>query len=261
MLVDAAFQGQPRKLLLQANRNGFFYVLDRTNGEVLLGRPFVQKLTWASGIGPDGRPQLVPGNTPDENGVTTCPAIRGATNWMSTPFSPATRLFYVMAVENCFVYRSTMFGGGRGAASPARGAVRRAAASRVARLRHRRSVCRAGGFNRGGAGGGARWQLRALDLDTGRIAWEIPQTGNSNNYAGTLSTAGGIVFYGQASGEFAAVDAKSGAHLWHFETQETWKASPMTYSVNGRQHASRSHRAQTCWRSRFRDQRSGAITP
>ena len=64
MLIDAVFQGQPRKLLLQANRNGFFYVLDRTNGKVLLGRPFVQKLTWASGIGPDGRPQLVPGNTP-----------------------------------------------------------------------------------------------------------------------------------------------------------------------------------------------------
>jgi hypothetical protein len=78
--------------------------------------------------------------------------------------------------------------------------------------------------------------LRALDLDTGRVAWEIPQIGNSNNYAGALSTAGGLVFYGQASGEFAAVDAKTGAHLWHFETQETWKASPMTYTVNGRQY-------------------------
>ena len=93
-----------------------------------------------------------------------------------------------------------------------------------------------GGFNRGGPGGGGTMALRALDLDTGRIAWEIPQVGNSNNYAGTLSTAGGVVFYGQASGEFAAVDAKSGAHLWHFETQETWKASPMTYIVNGRQY-------------------------
>ena len=61
MLVDAVFQGRPRKLLLQANRNGFFYVLDRTDGKVLLARPFVQKLTWASGIGPDGRPQLLSG--------------------------------------------------------------------------------------------------------------------------------------------------------------------------------------------------------
>jgi PQQ-dependent dehydrogenase (methanol/ethanol family) len=246
VLVDAVFQGRPRRLLLQANRNGFFYVLDRTDGKVLLARPFVQKLTWASGIGPDGRPVLLPGNTPDENGVTTCPAIRGATNWMSTSFSPATRLFYVMAVENCFVYRSTMFGGsrGRGAApasalpapiaaadkpnpppAPARGA---APASPFG--------LPGGGFNRGGPGGGGTMALRALDLDSGRIAWEIPQVGNSNNYAGTLSTAGGVVFYGQATGEFAAVDAKSGTHLWHFETQETWKASPMTYSVNGRQY-------------------------
>ena len=240
VLVDAVFQGRPRKLLLQANRNGFFYVLDRTDGKVLLARPFVQKLTWASGIGPDGRPVLLPGNTPDENGVTTCPAIRGATNWMSTSFSPATRLFYVMAVENCFVYRSTMFGGGRGggAAPPARGAGAPAPAPAPARGAAPASPfgLPGGGFNRGGPGGGGTMALRALDLDSGRIAWEIPQIGNSNNYAGTLSTAGGVVFYGQASGEFAAVDAKSGAHLWHFETQETWKSSPMTYTVNGRQY-------------------------
>ena len=236
VLIDAVFQGRPRKLLLQANRNGFFYVLDRTDGKVLLARPFVQKLTWASGIGPDGRPQLLPGNTPDENGVTTCPAIRGATNWMSTSFSPATRLFYVMAVENCFVYRSTMFGGGRGrgAAPPARGAAPPAPARGAAPPSP--FGLPGGGFNRGGPGGGGSMALRALDLDTGRIAWEIPQIGNSNNYAGTLTTAGGVLFYGQASGEFAAVDAKSGGHLWHFETQETWKASPMTYSVNGKQY-------------------------
>ena len=240
VLVDATFDGRPRKLLLQANRNGFFYVLDRTDGAVLLAKPFVQKLTWASGIGPDGRPQVLPGNTPDENGVTTCPAIRGATNWMSTSFSPATRLFYVMAVENCFLYRSTMFGGGSASAPratadkpiapaapvPARGAAPPAATFGLPD----------GGFNRGGPGGGGSMALRALDLETGRVAWEIPQVGNSNNYAGTLSTAGGVVFYGQASGEFAAVDAKSGAHLWHVETHETWKASPMTYTVNGRQY-------------------------
>src|SRR6185295_1823985 len=111
LLVDATFQGSRRKLLLQANRNGFFYVLDRTNGALLLATPFVRKLTWARGIGPDGRPQLLPGNEPTPAGVLICPAIRGATNWMSTAFNPATRLFYVMAVENCFLYRSTMFGG------------------------------------------------------------------------------------------------------------------------------------------------------
>jgi PQQ-dependent dehydrogenase (methanol/ethanol family) len=234
LLVDATFQGSPRKLLLQANRNGFFYVLDRTTGKPLLGRPFVQKLTWASGIGPDGRPQLLAGNTPDEKGVTTCPAIRGATNWMSTSYHPATRLFYVMAVENCFVYRSTMFGGrgaaappppARGAAAPARGAGPAATLGLPG-----------GGFNRGNAGGGGSMALRALNLEDGRVAWEIPQVGNSNNYGGTLATAGGLVFYGQASGEFSAVDAKSGTHLWHFETQEIWKSSPITYVVNGKQY-------------------------
>jgi len=235
VLVDATFQGKPRKLLVQGNRNGFFYVLDRTDGKVLMARPFVNKLTWASGIGPDGRPQIVPGNTPDEKGVTTCPAIRGATNWMSTSFHPATRFFYVMAVENCFVYRSTMFGGrgpaapppqpARGAPAPARGAGPAATLGLPG-----------GGFNRGNAGGGGSMALRALSIDDGRIAWEISQVGNSNNYGGTLATAGGLVFYGQASGEFAAVDAKSGTHLWHFETQELWTSSPITYMVNGKQY-------------------------
>jgi PQQ-dependent dehydrogenase (methanol/ethanol family) len=236
VLVDTMFQGRPRKLVLQANRNGFFYALDRTDGKVLLARPFVQKLTWASGIGPDGRPVLLPGNIPDENGVTTCPAIRGATNWMSTSFNPATRLFYVMAVENCFVYRSTMFGGGRGRGRGAAPASPAPAPARATPPPASPFGLPGGGFNRGGPGGGGSMALRALELDTGRIIWEIPQAGNSNNYAGTLSTAGGLVFYGQASGEFAAVDARTGSHLWHFETHETWKASPMTYMVNGRQY-------------------------
>ena len=195
LLVDATFQGTPRKLLLQANRNGFFYVLDRTNGKMLLGRPFVQKLTWASGIDADGRPQLLPGNTPDEKGVTTCPAIRGATNWMSTSFHPKTRLFYVMAVENCFVYRSTMFGGGRGraAAPPAPNAPSAPNAPNAPNAPSAPNAPNApnpparragpgtlglpgGGFNRGNAGGGGSMALRAMNLDDGRIAWEIPQS-------------------------------------------------------------------------------------
>lgn len=242
VLVDAEFQGRSRKLLLQANRNGFFYVLDRTNGSVLLAKPFVQKLTWASGIGADGRPQLVAGSTPTPEGVLTCPAIRGATNWMSTSFSPQTRLFYVMSVENCFLYRSTMFGGNRGGTPartppPAAPAVPAGQGGGGARAGQPATFgLPAGGFNPGGPGGGGSMMLRAIDIETGNIAWEVPQTGNSNNYAGTLSTAGGVVFYGQASGELSAVDAKTGAPLWHFETQETWKSSPMTYLVNGRQY-------------------------
>jgi PQQ-dependent dehydrogenase (methanol/ethanol family) len=237
VLVDARFQGENRKLLLQANRNGFFYVLDRTNGKVLLAKPFVTKLTWASGIGADGRPMLLPGNTPTPAGTLTCPAIRGATNWMSTAYNPATRAFYVMAVENCGNYRSTQFllnrattpppparAAGPGAPAPGGGGAGRAGLAPV------------NGFNGAGPGGGGQQFLRALDLDTGKVLWEIPQTGSSNNYAGTLSTAGGVVFYGASSGEFAAVDAKTGRALWHFETQEGWHASPMTYMVDGRQY-------------------------
>ena len=114
VLVDAMFQGRPRKLLLQANRNGFFYVLDRTDGKMLAGQPVREEADVGERHRSRWPASASPGNTPDEKGVTTCPAIRGATNWMSTSFHPKTRLFYVMAVENCFVYRSTMFGGGRG---------------------------------------------------------------------------------------------------------------------------------------------------
>ena len=204
VLVNTRFKGAERKLLLQANRNGFFYVLDRTTGELLLGKPFVNRLTWASGIGSDGRPQLLEGNKPTRAGVKSCPAVRGATNWYSTAFSDITRLFYVMAVEDCSIYQQAALGGyvpWRDPSSP------------------------------------PEKYLRALDIETGKIVWEIQQLGPPEaNYSGVLSTAGGLVFYGETGGGFAAVDAKTGNTLWHFETNQEWKASPMTYMVNGRQY-------------------------
>ena len=104
MLVDANFRGQPRKLLLHGNRNGFFYVLDRLTGKVLVAEPFVKKLTWASGIGPDGRPILLPGNEPTVEGQLVCPAVAGAANWPSNAYNPATGLFYMFAEESCNIY-------------------------------------------------------------------------------------------------------------------------------------------------------------
>jgi PQQ-dependent dehydrogenase (methanol/ethanol family) len=204
LLVNARFAGRDRKLLLQANRNGFYYVLDRTNGEFLLGKPFVRKLTWASGIGSDGRPQLVEGNKPTRAGTVTCPAVRGATNWYSTAFNPATRLFYVMAVEDCNIYQQSQLGGYVPYRDPAAPPEK---------------------------------YLRALDFETGKIVWEIPQVGPpESNYSGVLSTDGGVLFYGETGGGFAAVDGKTGKPLWHFETNQAWKASPMTYMMNGRQY-------------------------
>ncbi|MDQ2899077.1 MAG: PQQ-binding-like beta-propeller repeat protein [Acidobacteriota bacterium] len=204
VLVNARFQGRDRKLLLQANRNGFFYVLDRTNGELLLGKPFIKKITWAKEIGADGRPKLLEGNQPNRGGTKTCPAVRGATNWYSTAFNPSTSLFYVMAVEDCSIYVQSGMGGYEPYHDPSDPPEK---------------------------------YLRALDIQTGKIVWEIPQVGApESNYSGVLSTAGGLVFYGETGGGFAAVDAKTGRTLWHFETNQPWKASPMTYTMNGRQY-------------------------
>jgi PQQ-dependent dehydrogenase (methanol/ethanol family) len=204
LLVTAKFQGRDRKLLLQANRNGFIYVLDRTNGELLLGKPFVKKLNWASGIGSDGKPQLLPANKPTKAGVKTCPAVRGATNWYATAFSPDTKLFYVMAVEDCSIYKQSQRGGYEGYRDPTDSGLK---------------------------------YLRAFDISTGNIVWEVPQVGPQEaNYSGVLSTAGGLVFYGETGGGFAAVDAKTGKTLWTFKANHPWKASPMTYLMNGRQY-------------------------
>jgi PQQ-dependent dehydrogenase (methanol/ethanol family) len=204
VLVDAEYQGTRRKLLLHANRNGYLYVLDRTNGKFLFGKPFVRKLTWSSGLDAAGRPILTPNNETKPGDVKTCPAVRGATNWYSPAFSPLTNLYYVMVVEDCGVYHQAKQGGF--------------------------------GFLDNPRDPGMKY-LRALNIETGAIAWEIPQAGPpERNYSGVLATAGGVVFYGESSGGFAAVDARTGATLWHFEAGTTWKASPITYTVAGRQY-------------------------
>ena len=204
VLVDAKFHGRDRKLLLHANRNGYFYVLDRLTGELLLSKSFVKKLSWSSAVDAKGRPQLTPNNETTVGGVKTCPAVRGATNWYSTSYSPQTNLYYVMSVEDCGMYRQSKQGGFGFLNDP-----------RDPSMKY----------------------LRAIDIETGNIRWEIAQTGPAErNYSGVLGTSTGLVFYGETSGGFAAVDAASGKTLWHFEAGGTWKASPMTYSVNGRQY-------------------------
>jgi PQQ-dependent dehydrogenase (methanol/ethanol family) len=231
VLVDAEFQGRPRKLLLHADRNGFYYVLDRSNGELLLAKAFAKKISWASGIDAKGRPIELPGNIPTPEGTRTCPDIRGAANWMSTAYNPATGLYYVMTTENCGTYRSTQFGLNVGPASgnPAGGAGRGG--------RGPGPGMGAGGspFNVPGADPPRRY-FRAIEMQTGNIVWEIEQKVPAPNYGGALSTAGGLVFYSESSGGFAAVDAKTGRTLWHFETSQPPKASPMTYMVGSRQY-------------------------
>ncbi|HUA87287.1 MAG TPA: PQQ-dependent dehydrogenase, methanol/ethanol family [Bryobacteraceae bacterium] len=211
VLVDTTWNGQPRKLLLHANRNGVFYVLDRTDGKLLLARPFVRRLTWASGIDKQGRPILNPNQEPTEAGNRICPSLEGGTNWFSTSFNPATGLYYVQTMEKCDLFTK------------------------------RAAPWRAGSGYFGGSfeeapGDKAQKILRAINIETGAIAWELPQTGPANSWGGTLSTASGLVFFCEDSGALMAVDATDGKPLWKFQANQLWKASPMTYRFDGKQY-------------------------
>jgi len=213
VLVDLELQGQPRKLLLHANRNGFFYLLDRTNGQFLRATPFVKKLNWATGVDAKGRPIEVPDMDPNPTGKRVCPSIRGASNWMSPSYNPDTGLFYVPTLEECDLYTTSE-------AAPAPGK---------------------------DMGGGAaepipsepgKFFLRALEPKTGAKRWEYPMTGPATMWAGTLSTAGGLLFFGDDDGQLVALDAETGKHLWHYSMGQLLTASPMTFSVQGRQYVS-----------------------
>ena len=186
VLVDAVYKGKPSKLLLHADRNGFFYVLDRTTGKVLLAKPFVRRVDWASGIAADGRPVVT-----DPRG---CPS--DAANWDSTAYSPQTGLYYFMALEECT---------GRPTGYPDQT--------------------------------GQRF-LRAVNIETGEIAWEVAQPGpaRAKTWSGVLATAGGLVFYGQPNGGFTAADERTGKTLWQFPTNVRMKASPMTFTYRGNQY-------------------------
>lgn len=212
VLVDTAWQGQPRKLLLQANRNGFFYVFDRTNGELLLAKTFLKKVNWAEGIGKDGRP-ILQTLKEDANGDTyVCPGFQGGTNWFSTSFNPATGLYYFQALERCNVFskRSMEWESGKGYM---------------------------GGAARPAPGETFQKSVRALNIQTGEIVWDLPQvTGTLTASAGLLSTASGLVFFGENSGSFMAADAATGKPLWEFPTNQVWKASPMTYVFDNKQY-------------------------
>lgn len=212
VLVDAKFDGQMRKLLVQANRNGFYYVLDRTTGKFLHGTPFIRQLNWAKGLTAEGRPIRAPEVVPTIQGTRTCPATAGATNWHSPAFSPDTGLFYVGVMEGCGInYKS-------------------------------RDTFRPGGVPFMATGyvedPEAPWQvyIRALDLASGKMQWEYKMIGSRRYGAGVLSTAGGLLFVGDDQGFFTALDARTGKAVWHFNTGQQITASPITYSVNGRQY-------------------------
>ncbi len=210
VLVDADYKGQPRKLLVEANRNGYLYVLDRTNGEFLSAVPFVEKLNWAKGIDEKGRP-IRTDVMPSPKGTRVCPGFSGATNWYSPSYNPMTQLFYFQASENCNIYflKPEEFEEGK--------------------TYYSTGVKRSAGDN-------AKKILVAYELGASKPAWRYPQAGTEHSSAGTMTTAGGLVFFGDEARSFEAVDAKTGEPLWHFQTGQSIHASPMSFGVNGTQH-------------------------
>ena len=210
VLLSANVNGQTRDLLVQANRNGFLYVLDRTDGKFLKATPFVERLNWAKTIDASGRPVLS-GRIPSAPGTEVCPSIDGATNWFSPSYNPHTGFVYVMALESCSVFLAhsqpftlgeTYYGTG----------------TKLATEDHAQKI------------------LLAYSVPEGKIVWRYPQVGRGNSWGGTLTTAADLVFFADDTGAFEAVDARTGRSLWQFNTGQTIHASPMSYAVDGVQY-------------------------
>jgi alcohol dehydrogenase (cytochrome c) len=210
VLVDAEENGTVRHLLVQADRNGFFYILDRLNGKFLRATPFVEKLNWATGVDGTGRP-ISTGRIPTADGTYICPGVVGATNWFSPSYNPVTGLFYVMALEGC----NTYFGSPR---KFVKGETYYSTGTKVPPDEHFHKI------------------LLALSIADGKPAWRYPQIGRGDSWAGTMTTAGGLVFFGDDAGSLEAVEATTGRALWHFNTGQNMHASPMSYAVDGVQY-------------------------
>src|SRR5882672_3187790 len=198
-----------RKLIAQANRNGFFYVIDRTDGKLLHATSYA-KVSWSTTKDAIGRPVPDKSASPTPEGNKVCPGAFGATNWMSPTYNPQTRLFYVTAREQCDIFST--------APQP---------------------------YDAGHAYYGSAYfpndeaqpfwgALRALDPATGKLKWEWRH--NSPSWAGALSTAGGLVFTGDAEGNVIALDAASGKVLWHFQCGSSVFAAPMSFAIDGKQY-------------------------
>jgi alcohol dehydrogenase (cytochrome c) len=210
VLADLTIGGRPRKVVMLANRNGFFYVNDRVTGEFLVGKPFVNT-TWAKEIGSDGRPRVLPDTDPTPAGTVACPDWYGGTNFMSPSYDPGRKLFFVTARETCarFIQRPP---------------------SADAALGDRTmggTVQLVSDPKRYGA-------LRAIDPTTGERKWEI--TYADAGWAGVLATAGGVVFSADHEGTFFAADSMTGKKLYQFQTGAAIFAPPTSYMIDGRQY-------------------------
>jgi len=215
VLADLNVEGKPTKVLMDANRNGFFYVLDRTNGKLLAANPYV-KVNWASGIDmKTGRPIETDVSKDAREGkkVVVYPSILGGKNWEPMSFNPQTGM----------AYANTLAFGGHYKTEPA--------------------TYKAGEWYLGmdltdlwdwPADNGPRGHLKAIDPLTGKTKWEAPSA--IPRFSGVLSTAGGVVFSGQLTGEFEAFDANDGKKLWQFQTGSGIEGQPVTWQQDGVQY-------------------------
>jgi alcohol dehydrogenase (cytochrome c) len=207
VIFDAEVRGKKRKLIANANRNAFYYVLDRESGEFITGREYA-KQTWAKGLDDKGRPVVIPGMDPSEEGTLVWPNLNGATVWFSPSYSPLAQLFYVAVREIGAIYYKreadykpgTFFAGGGEVRPP---------------MEEQK------GF------------IRALEPATGKLRWEFPL--KSAPWSGVMATAGGVVFSGSDEGNFYALDAKTGKPLWDFQTGGPIFANPVSFAVDGKQ--------------------------
>ena len=208
ILFEAVVHGRKRKLIANANRNAFYYLLDRESGEFLAGRSYV-KQTWAKGLDDQGRPIVLPGTGPSAEGTLVWPSLNGATIWYSPSYSPVTRLYYVAAREKASIYFK------------------------------REAAFKPGTFY---AGGGEQsldpldeWgAIRALDALTGQQKWEFKLV--TPPWSGVLSTAGGLVFSGANEGNFFALDALTGQPVWEFQTGSRISSNPISFNIGTQQH-------------------------
>ena len=214
ILVDTLYKGQKRKLVVQANRNGFVYVLDRADGSFFSAVRFVDKLNWALGVDDKGKP-IRTEVKPTPGGTRVCPGYAGATNWFAPSYNEDTRTVYWMALEECETYYS------KSAPAPQR--------FNEGETFYSTGVKRIPGEN-------SQKVLLAYSLDAGSFTWKYPQFGSGHSSGGTMTTAGGLVFFGDDASSIEAVDAQTGKPLWHFNTGQGMTASPMTYAVGRKQY-------------------------
>jgi len=227
VLVDMVWQGKPRKLMLWANRNGFFYALDRLTGQFLTAKAFVYQ-TWNDGFDESGRPLKNPKFWPKPmGGIVVNPGTQGGTNWYPPSYSPRTGLFYIPTWENSGG-RSAKYDAGEwkegqrytGSTPPAGAVTTGGRASRPPAT-----------YRKEEEGYGA---IRALDPKTGDKKWDFKMVNYTES--GVLSTAGDLVFGGGMDGMFVALDAKTGELLWHVNLGGPNASGPISYAIEGKQY-------------------------